>query len=377
MTLPKHSKPSVLLLSPFFQPNIGGVETHLTDLVNQLNILNYRVYVHTYSPLTTSVPWKSKQNFKNIHIYRYYWFGHNLFHKIEKYPILDFLYLTPYLLFRTFFWMVLNHRKITVIHSHGFNGTVCGVVLAKIFSKKHLTSTHALYVHPPSSFTAKITGFILNQTDIILAQSNESEKQLLSWGVNPDKVKQYRYWIDPQKFNTSNRKKYLSQKSDFTVIFVSRLIPKKGTRIVLKLAKKLPNIKFMVIGSGPEEAYIKKHLTPNLNFLGTISNHQLLDYYSQSDIFIQPALYQEGFTRTIMEAVSSGLPVVASNIGTIPEIVSPEVSILVKPTVNNFAQAILKLYRQPSLLEQMRRNCSGYSRNNFSPKNIKQITKYF
>lgn len=369
-----HQTKGILLITPFFAPNIGGVETHLTDLVNGLASLHYKVYVHTYSPLTTpNTNWKSTETSKNTYVKRYLWPGKNIFHHVEKYPILDFLYLTPYLFLRTFFWMLKNHSKINIIHSHGFNGAVCGVILGKIFSKKHLTSTHALYSNQPNSFTAKISRFILNQTDIVLVQSVESEKQLLSWGVKKDKIKPYRYWIDPKKFNT----KSIQPHSKFTVIFVSRLIPKKGTRIVLKLSQKMPKINFIMIGSGPEAEFIQKHIAPNLNFVGKVDNDQLLDYYSQSDIFIQPALYQEGFTRTIMEAVSSGLPVVASDIGTIPEIVDSSISILVKPTIDNFKKAINKLYQNPDILNQMKQNCPKYTKKYFHPKNIKQITKHF
>jgi phosphatidylinositol glycan class A protein len=369
-----NSTKGILLITPFFAPNIGGVETHLTDLVNELNRLKYQIYVHTYSPLTTSnTNWKTKETIGNIHIRRYTWPGKNIFHHVEKYPLLDFIYLTPYLFLRTFFWTLKNHSKINVIHSHGFNGAVCGILIGKIFSKKHLTSTHALYPNQPNSLTAKISRFILNQTDIILVQSDESKKQLLSWGVQKNKIKPYRYWIDPKKFNTKKTQLH----SQFTVIFVSRLIPKKGTRTVLKLAKQMPKINFVMIGSGPEANFIQQHLCPNLNFIGQVSNDQLLDYYSQSDIFIQPALYLEGFTRTIMEAVSCGLPVIASNLGTIPEIVDSSVSILVKPTVNNFKQAINKLYLHPDILKKMKQNCPKYTQKNFNPQNIKLITKYF
>jgi glycosyltransferase involved in cell wall biosynthesis len=113
---------SILLLTPFFHPNIGGVETHLSDLVSKLAQLNYQIFVQTYSPITTpGVKWKKYEKNKNIHIRRYYWFGKQLFHRIEKYPFFDFLYLTPYLLIRSFLWMLKNHKKIDTIHSHGFN----------------------------------------------------------------------------------------------------------------------------------------------------------------------------------------------------------------------------------------------------------------
>jgi len=368
------NKPGILILTPFFAPNIGGVETHLSDLVKKLDSLGFSVYVHTYSPLTTTnVPWKSKEKINNTHIYRYSWIGKNLFHKLEKYPLLDFLYLTPYLCLRTFFWMLFNHQKINTIHSHGFNGAFAGNILKKIFQKKHITSTHALYDNLQNSLTAKLTSFVLNQTDVVLAQSIHSKNQLVQWGINPNKIFLYRYWIDPDKFNSqdshSNKK--------FTVLFVSRLIIKKGTRIVVKLAKKLPQIRFTIIGTGPESDYISKQKLPNVNFLGKIDNNNLLKFYSTANIFIQPALYQEGFTRTIMEAVACGVPVIASNIGTIPEIVDDSVSILVKPSVNNFKSAILKLSRNKTLLNQMKNNCAQYTKKYFSHNNIKLITKHY
>ena len=368
------NKSGILILTPFFAPNIGGVETHLSDLVKELDSLGFSVYVHTYSPLTTTnVSWKSKETSNNTHIYRYSWIGKNLFHKLEKYPILDFLYLTPYLCLRTFFWMLSNHQKIIVIHSHGFNGAVAGNILKFFFKKKHITSTHALYNNLSNSITAKLTSFILNQTDVVLAQSVHSKDQLTRWGVKAKKISLYRYWIDSHKFN--NKQSHLPK--NFTVIFVSRLIIKKGTRIIIKLAKKLPKIKFIIIGTGPESDYISKQKLSNINFLGKIDNHNLLKFYSTASVFIQPALYQEGFTRTIMEAVACSIPVIASNIGTIPEIVDDSVSILVKPSVNNFKSAILKLSKNRILLNQMKNNCIQYTKKYFSHNNIKLITQHY
>lgn len=364
----------ILIVTPFFSPNVGGVETHLDDLVKELDKLNYHVYVQTYSPLTTNnVDWKTHEKINNIDIYRYKWIGKNIFHKVEKMPFFDFIYLTPYLFIRTLFWMLSNHKKIKIIHSHGFNGAVIGNILKIFFKKKHINSTHALYNNRSNSLTAKLSSFILNQANLILAQSIHSKNQLIKWGVNANKIKLYRYWVDPIKFN--NKKSNI--KSEFKVIFVSRLIVKKGTRIIIELAKKLPNIEFVIIGSGPESEYISQQKLSNVNFLGKVDNNKLSNYYSTANVFIQPALYQEGFTRTIMEAVACGVPVIASNIGTIPEIVDNSVSILVKPTINNFKIAIIKLSKNKKLLNQMKVNCIQYTKKYFSPINIKLITKHY
>jgi len=54
----KKSKKGILILIPFFSPNIGGVETHLGNLVSILDKKGSRVFVQAYSPLTTeNTPW--------------------------------------------------------------------------------------------------------------------------------------------------------------------------------------------------------------------------------------------------------------------------------------------------------------------------------
>ena len=58
---------SVLIITPFFSPNIGGVETHLDDLVDALDKNGYKVYVQTYSPLTTDTEaWRAKEKKEKI-----------------------------------------------------------------------------------------------------------------------------------------------------------------------------------------------------------------------------------------------------------------------------------------------------------------------
>ena len=96
-------KKGVLIIVPTYSPNVGGVESHLGDLVRELGSSDYQVYVHTYSPITTpGVNWKPREYFNNVEIRRYSWFGKKLLHNIEKIPILTFLYIVPYLLIRVF-----------------------------------------------------------------------------------------------------------------------------------------------------------------------------------------------------------------------------------------------------------------------------------
>lgn len=362
----------ILILSPFFSPNIGGVETHLDDLVKSLS--QYRTYVLTYSPITTpKTPYKILEKHPHLTIVRFPYFGKNLFHTLEKYPSLDFLYLTPYLLITSFIWILLNHSKIDTIHSQGFNAAFVGNLLAKLFNKRHILSTHAVYDHI-SGFSQKLVIKTLKNIDHILCLSLASQKQLLGWGIDPHKTSVFHYWIDLKSFIPA---KTIPHK--FTVLYVGRLITKKGIRLLLKVATQIPQVEFYFIGTGPEESLIQKYASrySNITYFGPIPNHQLPRYFQQASVLCLPSLYREGYGRVVMEAVSSGIPVIASDIGGLRESLNNKVAILIKPTVKNLIQAIQELHHHPKTYRLLRRSCRPYALAKFGPKNIKSITQYY
>lgn len=365
------NKQGILIISPFFHPNIGGVETHLTDLVSELS-KKYQVFVHTYSPITTpQVSWEKTEKHPNLDIFRHHWFGKNIFHNLEKYPILQFLYLTPTLFLHTFIWMAKHHKKISIIHSHGFNAALIGHILSIMFNKKHIISTHAIYDYlKPSKLLLKL----INQSHITLTLSKASQNQLIDWGVDSNKLSVYKYWINLNLFKASQTKN-----KQFTVLFVGRLITKKGIKLLIKTAKKMPYIDFKFIGTGPLEKYLRNLSIKfkNITFLGKIDNKLLPQYYSQSHLLCVPSLYQEGFGRVVMESVACGTPVLASNLGGLSEALNDSVSILIKPTSKNLFISITRLYKNKDLYSKLSKHCRPYALTNFSSKNILSIIKYY
>ena len=88
----------ILQLTAHYYPNVGGVETHLTDLVKYLQNKNYDVTVLTYQPLVTKASWKIHEKEKHLEIIRIPWIS-GLFYSFVSHPILEFVYLVPGLLF--------------------------------------------------------------------------------------------------------------------------------------------------------------------------------------------------------------------------------------------------------------------------------------
>ncbi len=104
------------------------------------------------------------------------------------------------------------------------------------------------------------------------------------------------------------------------LVTTSRLVPKNGLDDVIKALAKMPsNIKFLVLGIGPQENYLKDlrnelKLGDRVRFLGFVKHEDIPNYLHASDIFIRPSL-SEGMGNSFIEAMAAGLPVIATPVG--------------------------------------------------------------
>ena len=115
----------------------------------------------------------------------------------------------------------------------------------------------------------------------------------------------------------------------------------------------------------------------NINFVGKIDNNKLPDYYNAADVLIVPSTHEEGFGRVILEALSCGLPVIASNRGGIIEALSKEVGIFIDVTAGNISKALRVYFNQPFKLKKLVSNTTTYARAHFSEKNVVNILKHY
>jgi glycosyltransferase involved in cell wall biosynthesis len=374
----------VLILCPFFRPNVGGVETHLDDLCEYLRRKGYRVYVLTYQPLTTRARGEPLEVTENLEIRRIPWFGHNWFHELEPYPLLEFLYLTPRLLLAALLFLLRRGREIDVIHAHGLNATFIAALLASLFGKRAVASTHAIYNLRPGSPLAEIVKRSLAPLRHIFTLSAQSRDELVGIGIDTAKITVYTYWIDQELFrplDKSESKRGLGWEGRFVVLFVGRLIAIKGILLLLEVAGALAgeNILFAFIGDGPLEDELQERAksTGNVIYVGRVDNRELPLYYSAADLVAVPSQYEEGFGRVILESLSCGTPVLAARRGGIPEALDPSVGVLVEPTAEQVREQIEMLHRDGAGLEKLRRNCRAYARRRFSAQNAEIIAQSY
>lgn len=376
----------VLVVTPFFLPNIGGAETYVFELCQYLRTHGATVNVLTYQPVTTPGARGQKlECVENMTIRRYQWIGFNLFNKLEKRPFFNFLYLTPYLLIRSILWMLWHHREVEVIDAQGFNSAVIALVLKRLFNKKAVVSVLSLYDFIPGSRVANLVNKLIAGLDHVIVESDVSKKELQAIGVPWDKMTAYTEWVDLAVFRPlpkATTKQKLGWPQRFTVLFVGRAIAIKGADIILEVAKKLAHLPItfaFISNAGPmmETLRAAAQTMPNVLFIGGVSYARLHEYESAADLAVVPSRYSENAAITVVTAVASGTPVVASDRGAIPSLMSNRIGMTVPAEVESFAAAIEKIYTDRAYWQALQASCRPYAEERFSINNAQTILNVY
>ncbi|MEY3568423.1 MAG: hypothetical protein RL587_863 [Actinomycetota bacterium] len=159
----------------------------------------------------------------------------------------------------------------------------------------------------------KWTARVHQRADLNLAPSSAASKQLQDLGVL--NVQHWGRGVDLEQFNPKRRSEKLhnfwSEKNKVVVGYVGRLAPEKQ---ILDLKQVISDqIQLVVIGDGPQRSELKQELTGAI-FTGSLSGADLGEAIASLDLLVAPGEL-ETFCQVIQEAMASGVPVVAPNIG--------------------------------------------------------------
>jgi glycosyltransferase involved in cell wall biosynthesis len=170
---------------------------------------------------------------------------------------------------------------------------------------------------------------------------------------------------DETKKEAFNRYK-LPENAGPVLASVGSFEERKGQIILLEAIAELskgalPNVHAMMVGDGPDEEMLKGKvkemgLESNVTFFPFTREPNYI--FDRIDILTLPSLYKEGLPNVILEAMSMNLPVIASEMAGIPEVViNGETGYMVKPgDVKEFVEAVIKLWESPEVCAQMGKN---------------------
>lgn len=103
-------------------------------------------------------------------------------------------------------------------------------------------------------------------------------------------------------------------------LFVGRLSHEKGINILLD-AWRQAKIPLTIIGDGPAVEAVRAAQSPRLNYLGPLPSEHIFSAMRRSRFLLLPSIWYEGFPRVVVEAFASGLPIIASRIGSLEELI--------------------------------------------------------
>ncbi len=197
---------------------------------------------------------------------------------------------------------------------------------------------------------------VLENARKVVALSNSLKSSIKS--VYPNiKVKVINDGSDISRFVYKERQGDRS----FTILTVSRLVEEKGIQFLLTALSKLESdFNLRVVGDGEVKGNLeslarKSGIADKVSFEGHLEGDALVDAYETADLFVLPSL-SESFGLVAVEAMATGLPVVATRVGGIPGIVDENTGILVEPgNPIELRKAIAKLESDPELRARMGR----------------------
>jgi glycosyltransferase involved in cell wall biosynthesis len=205
---------------------------------------------------------------------------------------------------------------------------------------------------------------IFKVADGIQFLSSELYKSIPKLNIDAKKVFLITTGVDTEIFKPGDGKEFLRaeldiKEDDIAILYVGRLDLVKGVNYLLEAAKEIipnyKNIKFLIVGDGSlREQYesFAKSFSDNIVFTGF--REDIAALMNIADMFVLPSL-SEGAPNVIMEASSSGLPVIATEVGEMPEMVlDGKTGILVKSKdVNGLVSALKKLIDNSLLAKRM------------------------
>lgn len=166
------------------------------------------------------------------------------------------------------------------------------------------------------------------------------------------------------EFSTRYRvRDYFYQKNEKVILFVGRLAEKKGVTYLIEAMKAI-DAKLVIVGKGNLEAELKEQSREQgykIVFLGPKTHKELKEIYASADVFAAPSVTakdgdKEGFGLVFLEAMASGLPVVGSNSGGIPEVVIDGVNGLLteEKNVTDIADKLNRILSDEVLYEKLK-----------------------
>lgn len=267
---------------------------------------------------------------------------------------------------------VIN-KNINIIHAHFGTNARKLTFLKEIRYPISLISTFHGYDTRIDEIYAKLFyRKLFKYVDAVVCISNYNLLKLTAFGLENSKIKRVNNGvIMPEKTSTyvSNENKVID------ILSVGRLVNDKNYSSALKalseLKKNKPDIsfKYHIIGDGYlrsdlEDLVIDLKLKSCVVFYGYKSSSFVKEIMSKVHFLLLPSI-NEALPTVVLEAQSFGLPVLATNVGSVKDLVNPDTGVLVEPNSDDLYQGLIDIFSKRNLWDYMGKNAREFIKQNY------------
>ena len=211
-----------------------------------------------------------------------------------------------------------------------------------------------------------------NNVDQYICLTQFAKNKMVEGGLPADKISiKPNFIVNETSFTDQN----FSQRNG--ALFVGRLSDEKGIRFLLDNWKNM-DVPLTIVGDGPLSLEVEHAARTNnrVHYLGRLSMSEIYRQMSMSQVLLVPSLWYEGFPMVIVEAFSNGLPVIASNLGSLAEVIQDQVTgdHFIPNDAEDFCAVLKRYFQLPACRRQeMSRDAELEYKRFFTPANNYEI----
>jgi glycogen(starch) synthase len=314
-----------------FPPRVvGGIARHCEGLAKALVQQNHEVHLFT-------LDFPGSPNYEEMDGVKVYRASTELGHPN---------FLTWVLLFNHFLTKrmadVVHSVDFDVMHVHDWLAAFSGISFKHYLKKPMVLTVHSTEVgraqglHSPDSFSINgIEWWAMYEADRVIVCSQSMKNEICGhFNLPLDKVDVIPNAIDATKYQTSVdrgsvRQRYGVGYGEKLILCVGRLVPQKGIeyfiRAIPSIAKRYPEAKFIIVGEGWSRDILEAETRASgqnrkIQFTGFASDQEVINLMTSADVLVVPSVY-EPFGIVALEGMATGVPVVASQVGGLSEVI--------------------------------------------------------
>ena len=281
-------------------------------------------------------------------------------------------------------WRLCRRRRYHIIHVHWpLPHMLFGWAAQRACDARIVTTWYGLELRWMKSSLGFLTGFVrraLRSADENVAISSATAREIAS--IEPVPVRVIPYGIGFPDVAAATR---TNSDGTFSILFVGGLLERKGVTHLVDAVRRLParlRWRLVLVGEGPDLADLQAQaraggIEDRVEFRGQVPDAELHAAYSAADVFVLPAVVDsrgdtEGLGVVLLEAMNYHLPVIASGLGGITDIVLHEKTGLLVPQrdAQALADALLRIADDPALAARLAAGGHQHAQRNFSWEGI-------